>query len=185
MSNAFDIHTLWINRSITKARGSLERCNNATAIIEVNRKDSMGRTVLQLIASETDVGALEWLELLLGFAGLQINTQDRESGWSALHRAMWVGNIAGSRLLLARSDVETQLKDREGLTAFDLYNSTVYGTNPSDVHSLSYPPRVELFTWGSNRNFILGLSGDGDRAFPEKGKSGWPSSASLALTQST
>lgn len=53
---------------------------------EVNRRDSMGRTVLHLAASEVAEWALEWVELFLGVAGLQINAVDIESGWSALHR---------------------------------------------------------------------------------------------------
>jgi hypothetical protein len=49
-------------------------------------------------------------------------------------------------LLLQRSDIDTSLKDLEGYTAFDLYNSTMNGTKPDakDVNA-------ELFTWGANR----------------------------------
>jgi hypothetical protein len=47
---------------------------------------------------------------------------------------------------LQRSDVDTSLKDFEGYTAFDLYNSTVNDTKP-DANNL----RAELFTWGTNR----------------------------------
>lgn len=42
------------------------------------------------------------------------------------------------------------------------------GTNPSDTLSSSNPGRLELYTWGQNRNFVLGFSGDGDRAYPER-----------------
>lgn len=63
----------------------------------------------------------------------------------------------------------------KGLTPFDLYNSTVEGTNPSDIArpAATLPQgedagRRELFTWGANRNYVLGLAGDGDRAFPER-----------------
>ena len=49
-------------------------------------------------------------------------------------------------LFLQRSDVDTSLKDFEGYTAFDLYNSTVNDTKP-DANNL----RAELFTWGTNR----------------------------------
>lgn len=30
--------------------------------------------------------------------------------------------------------------------------------------------RLELFTWGGNQNYVLGLDGDGDRALPERVK---------------
>ena len=49
-------------------------------------------------------------------------------------------------LFLQRSDVDTSLKDFEGYTAFDLYNSTVNDTKP-DANDF----RAELFTWGTNR----------------------------------
>lgn len=50
-----------------------------------------------------------------------------------------------SVLLLQRSDTDTYLKDFEGYTAFDLYNSTVEGTKPNLKDAL------DLFTWGANR----------------------------------
>lgn len=72
-----------------------------------------------------------------------------------------------------------------GLTAFDLYNSTVESTNPSlpplPSSSLSEDSspvpaqttlpnegRQELYTWGSNRNFVLGFPGDNERIYAEK-----------------
>lgn len=59
------------------------------------------------------------------------------------------------------------------MTAFDLLNSTILGTNPLDPldNMPGYEPqklRRELVTWGANRNFVLGLQGDGDRTFPER-----------------
>lgn len=187
---SFDLHLLWHLRELKKAKGHCE--GSASARDEVNRKDESGRTVLHLIASETDASSLEWLNMVLAVTGVNPNLMDRESGWTALARALYAGNITAAAALLARSDVDTQLKDREGkstwlllvacasdanpvdlctgLTAFDLYNSTVSGTNPADSQTTSLAPRSELFTWGSNKNFTLGLQGDGDRAFPENVK---------------
>lgn len=80
-------------------------------------------------------------------------------------------NIPAARLLLQRDDVDMRLKDREGLTPFDVYNSTVDGTNPSpdplSTHPLN-PGRVELLSWGSNRNYTLGFPTDSERATPER-----------------
>lgn len=48
-------------------------------------------------------------------------------------------------LLLQRPETDVQLKDYEGYTAFDLYNSTVEGTSPErDVPG-------DVYTWGTNR----------------------------------
>ncbi|KAJ8293937.1 BTB/POZ domain-containing protein 1 [Rhodotorula toruloides] len=145
--------------------------DKAAIASELNRRDYLGRTVLHLAVTESEPWALDWVELLLGVSGLAVNAQDTESGWSALHRALYAGNIAAARLLLARDDVDTRLKDYEGLSPFDVYNSTVDGTNPSpDPLSTNpaNPGRMELFSWGSNRNFVLGFASDSERTIPER-----------------
>jgi len=62
-------------------------------------------------------------------------------------------------LLLQRSDIDTSVKDLEGYTAFDLYNSTVEGTKPD----LDSPRLAGLYTWGANRSVhdlvIFGILG--------------------------
>lgn len=58
-----------------------------------------------------------------------------------------------------------------GLSPFDVFNSTVDGTNPSDHFSIASHPnpgRLELFSWGSNRNYVLGFPSDSERQFPER-----------------
>lgn len=81
-------------------------------------------------------------------------------------------NIPAARLLLQRDDTDTRLKDREGLTPFDVYNSTVDGTNPLSSSPLSTHPlnpgRIELLSWGSNRNYTLGFATDSERHTPER-----------------
>lgn len=105
---------------------------------------------------------------------------------------MYAGNIGAAILLLRRDDIDPTIKDNEGLSAFEIYNSTIDSTNPSlsaafeaaalekesDASSPSegrtakrkayFAPRSELYTWGSNRNFVLGFVGDGDRVAPER-----------------
>lgn len=58
-------------------------------------------------------------------------------------------------------------KDVEGYTPFDVYNSTVAGTNPP-LDLIQSRPHAELFTWGSNRNATLGFGDGDDRAMPEQ-----------------
>jgi hypothetical protein len=43
------------------------------------------------------------------------------------------------------------LKDIEGYTAFDLYNSTVEGTK---LYVSENEGRTEIFTWGMNRSVL-------------------------------
>jgi hypothetical protein len=70
------------------AGGSVEK---QMVFAEVNRRDYLGRTVLQLAVMEKESWALDWVELLLKVPGLQVNLGDSESGWTALHRALYAG----------------------------------------------------------------------------------------------
>ncbi|KAL1405470.1 hypothetical protein Q8F55_009102 [Vanrija albida] len=128
-----------------------------------NERDALGRTTLHLAASTLTPQAYTFFTILLRSPNLSVNLQDYESGYTALHRALYAGNIRAARDLLARSDTDISIKDGEGLTAFDLYNGTVDGTNP--------PTNVDgtdLYVWGVNRNFALGTGDSTDKAFPDR-----------------
>lgn len=85
--------------------------------------------------------------------------------------------------MLQRSDIDITIRDNEGYTAFDVYNSTLTGTKPTVDETGTYG---ELHTWGTNvyvlrylrltsnlylapcsRNATLGLGDSNDRAYPE------------------
>ncbi|SPO25363.1 uncharacterized protein UTRI_03224_B [Ustilago trichophora] len=142
---------------------------------EVNRRDHLGRTVLHHIASSTEPWSVSYLNAILAHPSLNVNLQDGESGYTALHRALYAANLQTAIILLKRTDLDLRVKDFEGLTAFDLYNSTVAGTNPP-ADALSFEPTrhhhsrtlTQLFTWGSNRNYNLGLGDGDDRQLPDK-----------------
>lgn len=89
-----------------------------------------------------------------------------------------------SILLLKRSDINVSIKDFEGYTAYDLYNSTVRSSQlPAGEEVLA-----DLFTWGTNRcvnvshnvvmtakwahldlrNAALGLGDGNDRVYPDQ-----------------
>ncbi|KIR59891.1 hypothetical protein I314_04326 [Cryptococcus bacillisporus CA1873] len=127
-----------------------------------NERDMFGRTVLHLAASSTTPMAYTFFQILLRHPQLQVNLQDQESGYTALHRALFVGNIRAVRDLLLRNDIDTSIKDAEGMAAYDLYNGTVDGTNPPQDGN-----GTDLFVWGVNRNFALGTGDHSDKAFPD------------------
>ena len=95
-------------------------------------------SVLHLAASTTTPQAYTFLTTLLKNPNISVNLQDHESGQTALHRALYVGNIRAARDLLLRNDFDVSIKDIEGLTAFDLYNGTVEGvrTHSNSKHGL-------------------------------------------------
>lgn len=135
---------------------------NRLEAVDVNARDSLGRTVLHLAASSSDTSAPEYVRMLLAHPSINPNLQDYESHWTALHRALYGGNVASALLLIQRTDVDCNLKDLEGYRAFDLYNSTVQGTKPEASS------RTDLFTWGANRNAALGQGDGDDRAYPDQ-----------------
>jgi hypothetical protein len=92
----------------------------------------------------------------------------RVTGLHCILRALCVGNVSAAYacifarltgsvlpyilnsgiLLLKRSDTDTSIKDFEGYTAYDLYNSTVNIAQPTAEEDVL----AELFTWGTNRS---------------------------------
>ncbi|KAL0581914.1 hypothetical protein V5O48_000144 [Marasmius crinis-equi] len=133
--------------------------------LDVNARDSFGRTVLHLVCASTEASSVEYARLLLKCPGINVNALDGESQWTPLHRAMYVGNLGVVLLLLQHPTTDPSIKDSEGFTAFDLYNSTVEGTKP-EPSALS--EGGELFTWGVNRNALLAHGDSSDRAFPDQ-----------------
>jgi ankyrin repeat protein len=104
-------------------------------------KSTVGLTVLLRAASSTHPGAKDFVEALLQHPSLDLYVQDPESGWNALHRSLYAGNISIARMLLAKecADLTThtnisslgkvgqliKTKDHEGNSPFDVYNSTI------------------------------------------------------------
>ncbi|KAI0396635.1 hypothetical protein F5Y17DRAFT_418997 [Xylariaceae sp. FL0594] len=113
---------------------------NSLGKAEVNSRDHAGLTLLLRVASSPSADAATYAQALLDHPAIDIYAQDPESGWNALHRALYNGNISIARLLLAkeRRDLTESFgasstkvgqliktKDHEGNSPFDLYNATI------------------------------------------------------------
>lgn len=85
----------------------------------VNARDGYGRTLLHHAASSSGDKAIEFVRLLLEIPLLDLYAQDTESGWTALHRALYFGNIAAAQMLMLK----------------DVQNATDYTTNVSHVNA--------------------------------------------------
>lgn len=106
---------------------------------EVNSRDHAGLTLLLRAASSTAENAVSYVDALLQHPAIDIYVQDPESGWNALHRALYAGNISIARLLLEKERRDLtghtaslhrvgqliKTKDHEGNSPFDLYHSTI------------------------------------------------------------
>lgn len=115
--------------------------------IDVNSRDHAGLTLLLRAASSTHSSARDFVKSLLEDPQLDLYVQDAESGWNALHRSLYAGNVSIARMLLAKDRAKNlpsyncqfqrmsgkvrkvgqliKTKDREGKSPFDVYNSTV------------------------------------------------------------
>lgn len=92
----------WTNSSVLTS--------NATTIVDVNAKDTFGRTVLHRVCSSSEQAGIDYLRMLLNHPSINVNVQDTESKWTPLHRALYSGNVVAAVLLLQRSDVDILLK---------------------------------------------------------------------------
>jgi len=117
--------------------------------------------VLHLAASSMAPIAYSFFSTLLRNPNISVNLQDYESGHTALHRALYVGNIKAARDLLMRHDIDLGIKDIEGLTAFDLYNGTVEGVRPAPVSCIitnGANDRQILLTISMDQTYTCGVS---------------------------
>lgn len=107
---------------------------------EINSRDHAGLTILLRAAASTDPRAAEFVQALVEHPSTDIYAQDPESGWNALHRSLYAGNVSIARIILGKerermmsgaastSSRVGQLiktKDHEGNSPFDVYNSTI------------------------------------------------------------
>ncbi|KAK0709816.1 hypothetical protein B0T26DRAFT_652768 [Lasiosphaeria miniovina] len=114
---------------------------------EVNSRDHAGLTILLRAASSSAENAISFVEALVEHPAIDIYAQDPESGWNALHRALYAGNISIARLLLEKEHKDLtghtssfnrvgqliKTKDHEGNSPFDLYNSTIGERNLKEL----------------------------------------------------
>ncbi|KAK6351272.1 hypothetical protein TWF718_004437 [Orbilia javanica] len=156
-------------------------------------------TGLTLLHHAASANKLEFVEALLKHPQTDLFLQDFESGWTALHRSLYFGNISVAKQILSKDDGIglVKIKDREGNSPFELFESTIkvetikHGLKPDTTDEFdensedeedteSEDPDLEVgefkgeylgdetFVWGSNKNVSLGFSDGDDRQFPER-----------------
>jgi len=108
---------------------------------DLNSRDRSGLTLLHRASSSTGTNAISFALALIEHAMVDIYIQDLESGWTALHRALYFGNVTIARALMdrdlkdstgqgantaiIRTNALIKIKDHEGNSAFDVYNATI------------------------------------------------------------
>ena len=66
--------------------------------LDVNARDSLGRTALHLASSSLE--SIEYVRSLLKHPNIDPNLMDSESHWTALHRALYYANIPAACVVL-------------------------------------------------------------------------------------
>ncbi|GKZ19544.1 hypothetical protein AbraIFM66951_011259 [Aspergillus brasiliensis] len=154
---------------------------------ELNARDHHGRTLLHHVASSPKSTAIEFAIALLEIPALDIYAQDWESGWTALHRALYAGNATIAQALMARDMRDAtdfskasnsgnlsggliRIKDREGYSPFDVYGATIA---TRDIKRISSRSTIEdpLFADMDNSDAASDVSSNGE-GFDEDSRSG-------------
>ncbi|KAG2222852.1 hypothetical protein INT45_000467, partial [Circinella minor] len=160
----------------------------------INKRSIRGRTALHCAATWN---RKHIAKILIDCPLVNINIQDRENGWTALHRALYMGNLEIALLLLQRGDADISIKDWEGLRPLELLSITLdnfpvqASVDPQDYNNGSgrgddvedkefdvevniigkeKPLRsggTDLYSWGSNTNYLLGHRDSENRTNPE------------------
>lgn len=153
-----------------QSRGSL-----TLSRVDVNWQDHHGVTLLHYIAASTEETAFGFAQALLEVPFLDLYIQDAESGWTALHRALYFGNVSIARALLSRdlndavghSHIGThqgaggliKIKDHEGKSPFDVYAATI------TTRVIHQGPSASILSGSSDSeddDLAHGVSGDND-----------------------
>ncbi|GIY10667.1 inhibitor of Bruton tyrosine kinase [Caerostris extrusa] len=128
-------------------------CHNFAAV-----SDNFGRHLLHLAAA---CGKWETVEWLLKQCNAEIDIKDRESGWSALHRSFFYGQLACARIL-CMNGASLKLIDHEGFTPLDII---VKDRLPYIEYQHSDPS--DVYAWGSNFNYNLGVGNSQCKVIPD------------------
>jgi alpha-tubulin suppressor-like RCC1 family protein len=132
------------NRKVSGQTGNTSGARGANTALgraEVNSRDHAGLTILHRAASSTAANAISFALALIEHPAIDLYIQDTESGWTALHRALYFGNITIARAIIDRDRRDPngpggstatragssviKVKDHEGNSPFDVYNATI------------------------------------------------------------
>lgn len=140
------------------SEGKLRQFLNAHCYNAATLRDAFGRTALHLAASLGKKALLEWL---LESKSADVMLKDKESGWTALHRSAFYGQIH-CLISLVKHGGLLSTQDKEGLSVLDL----TMKDRPTHVVFRNTDP-TEVYTWGNNNNFSLGHGNQESRQHPE------------------
>lgn len=120
--------------------------------------DATGRTALHLAATCGHDAVVRWL---LRQADANIDVRDAESGYTALHRSIFYGQIHVAANLI-KLGASMNIRDHDGLTPIDHAMKDRPSIVEFNGHNL-----CEVYVWGTNTNYSLGTGMEQSRSLPE------------------
>lgn len=138
-------------------------------------RDDAGRTVLHWAASmKNGWESLQRVREVLAKhpnPKALLKERDYESGWTAMHRAVYAGNIRVLVELLQLDKDTLHARDWESLSPLDLYYETfVANLRPEDQAEILESRGRGVCVWGANYDFQLGLVNPSQSTSPSGGK---------------
>ena len=142
---------------------------------DLNWKDGNGVTLLHYVASSAKPTAYRFALALCQVPLVDLYVQDAESGWTALHRALYFGNVTIARLLMDRDLQDTvshghghvgshggaggliKIKDHEGNSPFDVYGASIASRS---IRSDNTVPLLSHSSDDDENDNAQGISGD-------------------------
>ena len=110
----------------------------------------VGANALHLATWRNHAGIVE---SVLGVPHIDLDAQDEESGWTALHRALYFGHVRLAVALVA-AGANVSVLDVYGRTPVDLLSRhlmRMYGRDRD-----KYESQGHVFSWGNGSNYTLG-----------------------------
>lgn len=142
---------------------------------DLNWKDGNGVTLLHYVASSTKPTAYRFALALCQVPLVDLYIQDAENGWTALHRALYFGNVTIARLLMDRDLQDAvghghghvgshsgaggliKIKDHEGNSPFDVYGASIASRS---IRSGNTVPLLSNSSDDDENESAQGISGD-------------------------
>lgn len=174
-------------KSVMKNRKGSSQAANTSSILSravLNSRDHAGLTVLHRASSATSENAISFALALIEHPAIDLYIQDTESGWTALHRALYFGNITIARAIVDRDRRDPngpggstvtragasviKVKDHEGNSPFDVYNATIARRSllkSKEESEEGSQAEVESVTDGPELRGALAASVEGEEMF--------------------
>ena len=124
---------------------------------ELNKPGPLGSSALHLATWRNHAGIVR---AVLDVRDVDLDVQDEESGWTALHRALYFGHVRVSSLLM-RAGAKDTVRDHRGRRAVDLVSKALVRSQrvserERDDQAEVYCSHGHVFSWGNGSNYTLG-----------------------------